>query len=170
MMAAKVFSKFSTFLKILSEKHHELRKNLYRDIQSSVFTNEPALACSTGTDRYWKFPFEALGAHWIAEKTDPRRRIIIPWSLRNQNLLENSSHRSLQKVKGWWRVLMIFSANLGQWDGLCQGRLPSLSSNSPLLAAWDEFEFACIQPKSKFVWIRRHRRVSRADAIPCSLL
>jgi hypothetical protein len=36
-----------------------------------------------------------------------------------------------------------------------------LSSNSPLLAARDEFEFACYQ---------LHRRVSRADVIPCSLL
>jgi hypothetical protein len=36
-----------------------------------------------------------------------------------------------------------------------------LSSNSPLLAARDEFEFVCI---------RIHRRVSGADVIPCSLL
>jgi uncharacterized LabA/DUF88 family protein len=36
-----------------------------------------------------------------------------------------------------------------------------LSSNSPLLAARDEFEFVCYQ---------LHRRVSRADVIPCGLL
>jgi hypothetical protein len=36
-----------------------------------------------------------------------------------------------------------------------------LSSNSPLLAARDEFEFGRIQ---------LHRRVSRVDVIPCSLL
>jgi hypothetical protein len=40
------------------------------------------------------------------------------------------------------------------------GRL-ILSSNSPLLAARDEFEFSRIQ---------LYRRVSRADVIPCSLL
>jgi hypothetical protein len=36
-----------------------------------------------------------------------------------------------------------------------------LRSNSALLAARDEFEFGCIQ---------LHRRVSRVDVIPCSLL
>jgi hypothetical protein len=39
-----------------------------------------------------------------------------------------------------------------------KGFPPSLSSNSPLLAARDEFEFACIQ---------LNRRVSGADVIPC---
>jgi len=42
-----------------------------------------------------------------------------------------------------------------------KGFPPSLSSNSPLLVARDEFEFACIQ---------LIRRVSRADVIPCKLL
>ena len=41
------------------------------------------------------------------------------------------------------------------------GQVSTLSSNPPLLAARDEFEFACYQ---------LHRRVSRADVIPCSLL